>query len=314
VLDIEREGLAAVRDRLGDAFEGAVNRMLACLAKGGKIAVSGVGKNYHIAQKISATLASTGSTSVILNPMQAMHGDLGILSSGDVLLVLSYSGESEELLSLVPIVRRLGVDVIAMTGSEDSPLARLSDVAIPIAVPREACPFNMAPTASTTAALAVGDALSMVLLEARGFKIEDYAKLHPGGTIGRTLLLRVADIMRTGDRLATIGESALVKDAVVAMTKARAGSACIVDGQGSLLGILTDGDLRRNMPSHPNLLDLPVARIMTRKPIRVSVDQLAVDVLKVFETYEVDDLPVVDDSGRLAGLVDSKDLPRFKLM
>lgn len=314
VLDIEREALGSVRERLGATFSSAIERMLLCLSKGGKIVVSGVGKNYHIAQKISATLASTGSTSVVLNPMQAMHGDLGILSSGDVLLALSYSGESEELIALVPMVRRLGVNVIAMSASDDSPLAKLSDVTIPIAVPREACPFNMAPTASTTATLAVGDALSMVLLEARGFKIEDYAKLHPGGTIGRTLLLRAADIMRTGNRVATVPTSALVRDAVVAMTKARAGSASVVDERGLLAGILTDGDLRRHMPNHANLLELPVAGIMTQKPIRVIVTQLAVDVLRIFEKYHIDDLPVVDETDRLAGVVDLQDLPRFKLM
>lgn len=314
VISIEIEGLQTVRDALGEGFEKTVEMMRKCLTSNRKIVVTGVGKNYHIAQKISATFASTGATSVVLNPMQAIHGDLGMISSGDVVLALSYSGESEELLAIVPHVRRLGATVVAMTGAADSPLARCSDATIPVAVTREACPFNMAPTASTTAALAVGDALAMVLLESRGFKQEDYAKLHPGGTIGRTLLLQVSDIMRKPDRMARVAESATVRDALMAMTSARAGSACIVDAAGRLCGILTDGDLRRHMVKHGNPLDMPARDIMTAKPITVRADQLAVDVLRAFEKHDIDDLPVTDPSGRLVGMIDVQDLPRFKIM
>ncbi|MBT3193101.1 MAG: SIS domain-containing protein, partial [Verrucomicrobia bacterium] len=200
VFDCEIEGLTNVRNGLGDGFLAAVSAILECLDNRGKVVITGMGKNLHIAQKISATLASTGTTSVVLNPTQAMHGDLGILQAGDVLLALSYSGESDEILVLLPLAKRMQVTLVAVTGVEDSTLAKHSDIILPAAVEREACPFNMAPTSSTTATLALGDALAMVLLKARGFEREDYAKLHPSGAIGRALLLRVCDIMRTGAR------------------------------------------------------------------------------------------------------------------
>jgi arabinose-5-phosphate isomerase len=288
--------------------------LLKCLEQRGKIVVTGIGKNLHIAQKVSATLASTGSTSVTLNPAQAMHGDLGILTAGDVLLVLSYSGESEELIALLPIAKRFGVKIISITGDPNSSLAKHSDVAIMAAVDREACPFNMAPTSSTTVALAIGDALAMVLLEARGFDKEDYAKLHPGGAIGRALLLRVSDIMRTGDRLAIVKDNGKVKDALVAMTQARSGSAAIVDANHKLLGIFTDGDLRRNIAQHANILDIPIKQIMTPAPITVTADRLAVDVLRIFEERNIDDLLVVDGQNRLVGAVDIQDLPKLKIL
>jgi arabinose-5-phosphate isomerase len=206
------------------------------------------------------------------------------------------------------------VAIVALTGATDSPLARNSDAVINVAVDREACPFNMAPTASTTATLAVGDALAMVLLEARGFGREDYAKLHPGGAIGRALLTRVADIMRTGDRVARTGLGATVKDAVVAMTQARSGSAAIVDAEGRLLGIFTDGDLRRAVSLSADVLSRPVAEFMTRSPLSVRPDELAVDVLHVFERHDIDDIPVLDDHNRVVGTVDIVDLPKMKIM
>lgn len=314
VLDIEIDGLQKARNRLGGEFADAVSLILGCVEKNGKIVVTGIGKSLHIAQKISATLASTGSTSVTLNPAQAMHGDLGILNSGDVLLALSYSGESEELIALLPIARRFGVKVVSITGDPASSLAKHSDVVIPAAVDREACPFNMAPTSSTTVALAIGDALAMVLLEARGFEKEDYAKLHPGGAIGRALLLRVSDIMRTGDRLACIRETARVKDAVMAMTQARSGSAAVVDADNKVLGIFTDGDLRRHIAKHANVMDLPVKQLMTPKPIAVTADRLAVEVLRIYEERNIDDLLVVDAQNRLVGAVDIQDLPKLKIL
>lgn len=314
VIDVEIEGLRQVRDALNSSFDAGVRLLMATLARGGKIVVTGIGKNLCVAEKISATLASTGATSVVLNPAQAMHGDLGILSHGDVLLALSYSGESEEVVQLVPIARRMGIKVISLTGSPDSSLGRYSDVVICVKVPREACPFNMAPTTTTTATMAVGDALAMVLLEARGISLEDYARLHPGGTIGRTLLLRVSDIMRTGDRLPRVLATAKVKDAIIAMTRARAGSAGIVDENNHLLGIFTDGDLRRHLPEQPDLLDHPVSEIMTRQPITVRSSQLAVDVLRVFEEHNIDDLLVVDDENHLVGAIDVQDLPKLKIM
>lgn len=314
ILEIEIAGLQKVQALLGAGFAQAVERMLACLRARGKIVVTGIGKNLHIAEKISATLASTGSTSVVLNPLQAMHGDLGILTRGDVLLALSYSGASDELIALVPTIRRLGVEVVTLTGVTDSPLAACSDTVVPVTVDREACPFNMAPTASTTATLAVGDALAMVLLEARGFRVEDYAKLHPGGAIGRALLLRVADFMRTGERLASVAADATVRDAILAMTRARAGSACVVNADGRLAGIFTDGDFRRRIAQDAGFIEAPVTEAMTTSPITVRPDSLAVDALRLFEEHNIDDLPVVEPDRTLAGMVDIQDLPKLKIM
>ena len=314
VMDVEIDALCRTREALGDTFAAAVALMLETIARSAKIVVTGVGKNLSIAEKISATLASTGSTSVVLNPVQAMHGDLGMLSAGDVLLALSFSGESDEILKLIPAVRRLGVPVIAMTGNRSSSLAACSEIVLPVLIDREACPFNMAPTASTTATLALGDALAMVLLEARGFKRDDYARLHPAGAIGRTLLTRVADIMRHGAGVATVTADAQVQDAIVAMTRAKSGSACIIDADGRLSGIFTDGDLRRHLTDTPNLLTQPITSFMTARPIRVNLNQLAVDVLQLFEKHKIDDLPVVDDEGHLAGCIDIQDLPRLKIL
>lgn len=314
VIDIEIAAVQKVRASLGDGFTSAVDLILDCLRRNGKVAVTGVGKSLHIAEKLASTLASTGTTSVLLNPMQAMHGDLGVLATGDVLLALSYSGESEELLRLIPAVKRLQVAIIAMTGTPSSSLSACSDAVIPVTVDREACPFNLAPTASTTATLAVGDALAMVLLEARGFRQQDYASLHPAGAIGRALLVRVADIMRTGARLAQVQQTASVRDAVLAMTQARSGSTGVVDSDGRLLGIFTDGDLRRQMTNDPQILMRQVAEVMTRGPLTVQGGQLAVDVLRVFEMHSIDDVLVVDASGRLVGAVDIQDLPKMKIL
>ena len=314
IIEMEIEGLKTVCARLNSGFGEAVELIRRTADAGGKVVVTGVGKNLHIGEKISATLASTGTTSVMLNPTQAMHGDLGILGAGDVLLALSYSGESEEILDLIPLVRRFDVKVVALTGKLDSTLAKLSDVAISVAIDREACPFNMAPTTSTTATLAVGDALAMVLIEARGFKVEDYAKLHPGGAIGRALLLKVSDIMRKPDRVAAVRSGAKVKDAILAMTQARTGMAGVVNERNRVLGIFTDGDLRRRLPQQPNLMDMPIDEVMTRNPITVKQDDLAVDVLRVFEKHSIDDLLVVDGDHCLVGTVDIQDLPKLKIM
>lgn len=314
VLDIEIAELQRVRDELDGGFTRAVETILPRLAAGGKIVLTGVGKNLPIAQKIAATLTSTGSPAVVLHPSDAMHGDLGIVQTGDAVLALSYSGASDELLALIPAIRRFAVPIVALTGDPEGPLARVSDVVLLVRVSREACPFNMAPTASTTATLAVGDALAMVLLDARGFQREDYAKLHPGGAIGRALLLRVRDIMRTGDRVALVPRDALVRDAVVAMTGARAGSVAVVEADGRLAGIFTDGDLRRHMTGEGNLGARPIAEVMTASPIRVRDDQLAVDVLATFEKHAIDDLLVVDAADRVVGMIDLQDLPRVKIL
>ena len=314
ILDMEIDGLRRVRDNLGPDFDKAVEMMLRTLDRGGKIVATGIGKNLHIAQKLSATLASTGATSVMLNPTQAMHGDLGILSENDVLLALSYSGESDELLTLIPIVKRLGISIIALTGATDSALARSSDIAVPVTVPCEACPFNMAPTTSTTATLAAGDALAMVLLEARGVKKEEFARFHPGGAIGRALLLKVSDIMRDGKALVKVTGDTTVKEALFAMTRARSGSAAVTDNNGIVRGIFTDGDLRRRLADTPDLLDTPVEKVMTGSPITITPDMFAAEVLKIFQDNLIDDLLVVDEEGRLAGAVDIQDLPKLKVM
>ena len=314
-LDVELEGLRAVRDSLDERFPQTVDLLRAALARGGKIVVTGVGKNLHVAEKMSATLASTGSTSVVLNPMQAIHGDLGILAPADILVALSYSGESEEMKNLVPAVRRLGIPIVAITGNPESTLARLAQHTLPCAVPREACPFGVAPTASTTATLALGDALAMALLEESGFGREDFAKLHPGGAIGRTLLVRARDIMRTGDRLAAVPPAAPVSEVVVAMTHAKGGAAFAVDPDGKLLGIFTDGDFRRALAGEgPGALERPVESFMTRNPVAVGPDDLAVDVLHLLEHRAIDDLPVTDAAGLLLGAIDIQDLPKFKVL
>jgi len=314
IIGIEINELSRVRRSLDKRFSRSARIILECLDQGGKIVVTGVGKNYYIGQKISATLSSTGSPSVALHPSQAMHGDLGIISKPDVLLALSYSGESDELLEIIPAARRQGAKIIALTGVAESAVAKASDEIIHTPISREACPFNLAPTASTTAALAVGDALAIVLLEARGFRKEDYAKLHPGGTIGRTLLLRVGDIMRKGDRLARIAVNAKVKDAILAMTSARSGSVAIVNKQGKIAGIFTDGDLRRMIAKKRNIPECPVREVMTPSPVTIRDNALAVDALKIYEERAIDDLLVVDRCGRLVGMVDIQDLPKFKIL
>lgn len=314
VLDIEIAGLQKVRDSLDETFNRAISVLFEHVRSGGKIVVSGVGKNVPIGRKIAATLTSTGCPAVFLHPSEGMHGDLGILQRHDVLLALSYSGESEELLQLVPIVKRFGLPIVSIVGSPDAALARDSDVVLLAAVDREACPFNMAPTASTTATLALGDAIAMVLLEARGFRKEDFAKLHPGGAIGRTLLLRVSDIMRTGERLAIVRRGATVKDAVLAMTSARAGSVAVTDEDNHLLGIFTDGDLRRHITDREQILDRKIEEVMTNNPITLNDRHLAVDAVAVFEERNIDDLIIVDEQNRVVGLVDIQDLPKFKIL
>lgn len=314
VLDIEIEGLRSAQAALGDGFLATVRLVLDTLENGGKVVVTGVGKNLHIAEKLSATLASTGSTSVVMNPIQAMHGDLGMIADQDVLLALSFSGESDEVIKLIPAVRRLGIRVIGMVGNPDSTLARLSDTVLCVCIGQEACPFGMAPTTSTTATLAVGDALAMVLIEARHFNKERYARLHPAGAIGRALVLRVRDIMRTGEHMARVALSATVMDGIMAMTTAKSGAALVAHADGRLAGIFTDGDLRRLLSEGQEILRRPIQAVMTQRPVSVTDDAYAVDVLRVFEKYKIDDLPVVDAGGLLVGYVDIQDLPKMKVM
>ena len=314
IMDVEIAGMEKVRDQIDINFSTAIEWIIATLKKGGKVVVTGVGKNFHIGQKMAATFTSTGTPAVLLHPIEAMHGDFGIVGEKDLVLALSYSGASDELIALLPPLKRLGVKIIGMTADATSPLGLQSDLILPITVDKEACPFGMAPTTSTTVTLALGDALAIVLLESRGFKKEDYAKLHPGGAIGRTLLLRVSDVMRTGDRLAEVQSGSKVKDAVMAMTGARAGCVAVVDADEKLLGIFTDGDLRRHLMDTPDITEALIDSVMTANPVTLTPDQLAVDILKIYEEKNIDDLVVVDDSGRIVGAVDIQDLPKLKIL
>jgi arabinose-5-phosphate isomerase len=314
VFDIELAALRAVRKQLDGAFDDAVNRIVAALRKRAKIVVVGVGKSGNVGQKIAATLTSTGSTSVVLNSVDALHGDLGIVADGDIILALSYSGETEELLHLLPALKRFSIQVICLTGNPRSTVARHSDVVLNVKVPKEACPFNLAPTASTTATLVMGDALAMSILQAQGFKEKDFARYHPAGAIGRSLLLRVRDIMRTEARNAIAQQHLSVKEALLIMTRAKSGSVSVTDARGRLAGVFTDGDLRRHMTSDPDILIRPLSQVMTRKPVCVRADALAVEALKIFNERNIDDLVVIDSAHKPVGLVDLQDLPKLKIM
>lgn len=314
VFDIEIAALKAVRTGLDGAFEKAVALAVETLRHRSKLVVVGIGKSGIIGRKIAATLTSTGSTCVVLDSVDALHGDLGIVNDGDLILALSYSGESEELVNLLPAFKRFSVKLIAFTGSPKSTLARYSDVVLKIHVPREACPFNLAPTASSTAMLVMGDAFAMAVLQARGFKQQQFAKLHPAGAIGRAMLHKVGDIMRSGDRNAVAAEDMTVKDALWVMTRAKSGSVSIVNRKGVLVGVFTDGDLRRRMTAGEPVLEQPLKSVMTRNPICVREDALAGEALKIFNEHNIDDVIVVNAKKQPVGLVDSQDLPKVKLM
>jgi len=314
VFDIELAALRAVRAQLDGAFTKAVELIIETLRARGKIIVVGVGKSGNIGQKIAATLTSTCSTSVVLSSVDALHGDLGIVNDGDLILALSYSGESEELLNLLPALKRFLVKIISVTGSPKSSLAQHSDLVLNARVPKEACPFNLAPTASTTAMLVMGDALAMAVLQARGFKQKDFAKFHPSGAIGRAMLSRVAQIMRTGPRNAIASQTLTVKEALMVMTRAKSGSLSVVNGRGKLAGVFTDGDFRRHMAADDTLLAKPLEKVMTRNPVCIREDALAMEALKVFNQRNIDDLIVVNAKHEPVGLVDSQDLPKLKLM
>jgi len=312
---IESAALAETARSLGAEFVATARAVEQVSAAGGKLLFSGVGKNAAIAQKIAATFNSTGVASCFLDATQALHGDLGLCAEGDLAFLLSNSGQSEEILRLVPLLKRFGLRIVAFTGNPASDLARNADVRLLYRVPREACPLKLAPTASTTAALALGDALAMVLLEARGLTRDDFAKYHPAGNLGRVLLLRVRDIMRTGNRLPVATESISMQEAILAMTRAKSGSiALVAKKSGALAGILTDGDFRRSALSGPDFLAKPVAAFMTRTPKTIRDDALGVDALRAFELHKIDDLIVVNARGKPVGLIDGQDLPKLKIV
>ncbi len=314
VFDIELAALKAVRAQLDSSFDAAVGTVVETLKRRGKIVIIGIGKSGNVGAKIAATLTSTGSTAVVLNSVDALHGDLGIINDGDVILALSYSGESEELLNLLPALKRFSIKIISFTGNLKSSLAKHSELALSVRVPKEACPFNLAPTSSTTAMLVLGDALAMSVLATRGFTQKDFAKYHPSGAIGRAMLLKVGDIMRTGERNAVAPENISVKEALLVMTHAKSGSLAVVDARGKLAGVFTDGDFRRRMADDDNLLSQPLKKVMTRHPICVRDDALAVEALKIFNERNIDDLIVVNAKREPVGLVDSQDLPKLKIM
>ncbi len=314
VFDIEIAAIKAVRALLDASFDHAVEAVVAALKQRGKIVIVGIGKSGNVGQKIAATLTSTGSTAVILNSVDALHGDVGIINDGDVILALSYSGESEELLNLLPTLKRFSVKIISFTGNLKSALARHSDVVLNVKVPKEACPFNLAPTSSTTATLVMGDALAMAILQARGFKQTDFAKYHPNGAIGRAMLLKVGDIMRAGNRNAVAAENLSIKEALFVMTQAKSGSLAVVNAHGKLAGVFTDGDFRRLMANDENLLSQPLKKVMTPKPVCLSENSLAVEALKIFNERNIDDLIVVNSKNEPVGLVDSQDLPKLKIV
>lgn len=314
-LRIESLALTQTAKGLGAELVDTAHAVENTINAGRKLIFTGVGKSAHIAQKLVGTFNSTGASSCFLDPTQALHGDLGLCAAGDLAIVLSNSGQTEEILRLIPILKRFEVRIVALTSHAESDLARNADHRLIYQVPREACPLELAPTASTTAALALGDALAMVLLEARGLTRDDFARYHPAGNLGRVLLLRVKDIMRTGDRLPVRPDNSTTQETILAMTKAKSGSIALVHPKtGKLTGILTDGDFRRSALSGPDFLRQPVAAFMTRTPKIIREDALAVDALRLFEAHRIDDLIVVNAGGRPVGLIDGQDLPKLKIV
>ncbi len=311
---IESAALADTAKSLGAEFVATARAIEAVVQGGHKLIFSGVGKSAHIAEKLTGTFNSTGVSSCFLDATQALHGDLGLCAEGDLAILLSNSGQTEEIVRLVPVLKRFGVKLVAFTSHADSDLARNADFHLLYRVPREACPLELAPTSSTTAALALGDALAMVLLQARGLTRDDFAKYHPAGNIG-ALLLKVRDIMRTADRLPVAPDTVTTQEAILEMTRAKSGSIALVSPKtGKLTGILTDGDFRRSALTGPDFLRQPVATFMTRSPKTVRDDALGVDALRLFEAYKIDDLIVVNPRGQPVGLIDGQDLPKLKIV
>jgi arabinose-5-phosphate isomerase len=314
-LQLEQDALALTAARLDHQFVEVLRAIQSTMLAGGKLVFSGVGKNVPICQKLTGTFNSTGVPTAFLDPNQALHGDLGFCAKGDLALLISNSGETEDLLRIIPFLRRLGLQTVAITARTGSRLALHCDQVLPYHYAREACPLDLAPTASTTAALAIGDALAMVFLEARGFSKEDFAIFHPAGTLGRSLLLRISEIMRTGERFACAPATVSVQDALLAITRARCGSIALTDpDSGALVGVFSDGDFRRAALKNPDILAQPVAGFMTRNPKSVAADALAVDALRIFEQYAVDDLVAIDADGRPLGIVDGQDMPKLRVV
>ena len=311
VLEIEAQAIKNLRPRIGKNFQTALDVILK--AKG-RVVVSGMGKTGIIAQKFSATLASTGTPSLFLHTAEAIHGDLGKVTTDDAVIILSNSGSTDEMKQLLPLLKKIGCKIIALTGNKKSILAKYSDVVLDVSVEKEACPLGLAPTASTTAALAMTDALAVCLLECKGFKEIDFAFFHPGGALGKRLLLKVEDIMRKGKSNPVVNESALVRDVLYEITGARAGAASVVNKNGRLRGIFTDGDLRRHLEADSNLALKKVKDVMTKDPITISKDCLASEALRILKEKRIDELPVVDARHRPIGMLDVQDLLKAGLV
>ncbi|MBN3760222.1 arabinose 5-phosphate isomerase KdsD [Burkholderia sp. Ac-20365] len=305
VLDIEADAVRSLRDHLDDSFLEAIDFILGCR---GRVVVSGIGKSGHIARKLAATLASTGTPAFFVHPAEASHGDLGMVTADDVFIGMSNSGESEELVAILPLVKRIGAKMIAMTGRPGSSLARIADVHLYCGVEKEACPMNLAPTASTTAALALGDALAVAVLEARGFGADDFARSHPGGALGRRLLTYVHDVMRTGDQVPKVLAGSTVRDALFQLTAKRMGMTAIVDENERVKGIFTDGDLRRVLERDGDFRALSIDSVMTHGPRSIGPDRLAVEAVELMERHRINQMLVVDEAGKLIGALNMHDL------
>jgi len=311
VLRIEAGALSSLAKRIDSNFARIVNAMYKIE---GRVIVTGMGKPGFIAQKISATLSSTGTPSLYLHPAEALHGDLGRVTKDDLILALSNSGETEEMIKFLPIVKKIGARLVAMTGNTKSTLAKFADYTLDVSVKREACPLGLAPTTSTTAMLAMGDALSVALLDKKGFKEKDFAFYHPGGILGKRLLLKVGDIMRKGRDNPVARDNAPVKKVLLSITKARAGSASIIDSRGRLVGIFTDGDLRRHLETDRGLIERKVKEVMTRNPTVIKKEKLAAEAFDILRSKKIDEIPVVDDKRRPIGLIDVQDLLKAGLV
>ncbi len=307
VVAIESAAVDALRGRIGEAFARACVLMMECE---GRVVVTGMGKSGHVGGKIAATLASTGTPAFFVHPGEASHGDLGMITPGDLVLALSNSGETGEVLTILPLLKRMGVPLIALTGNPASTLAREADVHIDVGVEKEACPLDLAPTASTTAALVMGDALAIALLQARGFTHEDFARSHPGGSLGKRLLLRVSDLMHSGERLPVVREDDHLREALLEMTAKGLGMTAVLDAEGRLAGIFTDGDLRRCFDARHDLHGARVAEVMTRGGVRIGADRLAAEALRLMEERKINALLVVDEADRLVGALNMHDLLR----
>jgi len=314
VFDTEIEGVRTLRDELGASFEALVARCSETIDRGGKLVITGIGKSGYIGKKIAATLSSVGNPSVFMHPVEARHGDLGMIQKNDLLIAISYSGETEELLVVLTPAKRLGVPLVAITGNKESTLAKMSELVMEMPVPREACPFNLAPTTTTTATLVLGDALSMVLLDQRGFTKSDYGRLHPGGAIGRMVTMKACDVMRKAGDAALVTPDTTVREALYSMSQARSGAAIVAGKDRELIGIFTDGDFRRNAAKDDLVLQRKMSEVMTPSPVSIGADAMVVEVIKLVEARRIDDLVVTDNKGKVAGIIDIQDLPGLKIM